>query len=165
MLPNALDIHPCCSNVLIVSSLLLLNLFISFVRERKHEQGRGRKRGRERIPIRLELSALSPMRDLKSQTVRYDLSWNQELNLYPTEPPRRPNSFLLLSIAPLLWSYHSVLSILLQLKDSFSFLEIMNKTTKKFLYRFWCDHDLSYHFNKYLGWELLGQMVSECLML
>ena len=80
-------------------SLLLLFvkcLFIYFKEEResacKHKLGRGRERGRERIPSRLHTVSAEPDAGLHLMNCEsdHDQSQNQESDVRLTEPPRRP---------------------------------------------------------------------------
>ena len=65
-------------------------------RERKHEWGRDRERGKERIPSRLHTVSAEPDVGLQLTNLRdHDLSRNQGLDAQPTKPPRCPRPWYL----------------------------------------------------------------------
>ena len=71
-------------------------IYLSWDRQRQRELGRGRERGRQRIPSRPCSTSAEPDVGLKLMKLRdHNLSPNQELNASLTEPPRHlEESFL-----------------------------------------------------------------------
>ena len=55
-----------------------------------HEQGRGKERGKDRIPSRLGAISAEPDVGLEPTNQDHDLSQDQEWDTYPTEPPTCP---------------------------------------------------------------------------
>lgn len=56
----------------------------------EEDNGKGRRRGRERMSSKLHAQVQSPRWGLISRPWDPDLSWSQESEAWPIEPPRRP---------------------------------------------------------------------------